>query len=271
VFQQAEVTTAPIGKQAMPLELITIPCLQDNYAYLIGNSGTGECALIDVPEPGPINAAVAASGWSLTTVILTHHHWDHIDGLDGLDNRADLKIIGAKADAHRLPPLDLAVSEGESVTICGESAKVLDVSGHTVGHIALHFADSKLVFTADSLMAMGCGRLFEGTPAQMYASMEKLAALPDDTLVCSGHEYTTSNANFAVTVDPNNADLKARVAEIERLRGMGKATVPSLLSLEKATNPFLRASDAGVQAAVDLQGADPVEVFTEVRARKDRF
>lgn len=255
----------------MPLTLITVPCLADNYAFLVGNPDTGEAMLVDVPEAAPINAAVAQSGWRLTTVLLTHHHSDHIDGLDGLDGRAGLKVIGARADAHRLPALDHTVSEGDVLDILGEPAHVIDVSGHTVGHIAVHLPQSKLVFTADSLMALGCGRLFEGTPAQMHASLQKLASLPDDTLVCSGHEYTASNAKFAITVDPENQALQARVAEIDRLRAVGKATVPSLLSLEKATNPFLRTNDAELQAAIGLQGADPADVFAEVRARKDRF
>ena len=174
-------------------------------------------------------------------MLLTHHHWDHVDGLAGILAKQPAKVIGAAADANRLPPLDQQVTEGDSFVIGGEPVQVLDVSGHTDGHIAFYMPQSSAVFTADSLMALGCGRLFEGTPAQMWASLNKLAALPDDTLVCSGHEYTQSNAKFAITVDPDNQALKDRIADIDRARAAGKATVPSTLALEKATNPFLRA------------------------------
>ena len=255
----------------MALQLITIPCLSDNYAFLFGNPTTGEAVLFDVPDAAPINAAVADAAWTLSTVVLTHHHWDHIDGLDGLDNRANLRVIGAKADAHRLPPLDLAVSEGDTFDLCGETAHVFDVSGHTVGHIAIHLPASKHVVTADSLMALGCGRLFEGTPEQMWESMQKLRALPGDTIVCSGHEYTQSNARFAQSLEPDNPRLNSRVKAIEVARAAGLATVPSLLEEECATNPFLRADDPVLKAAVGMADHPAAAVFAEVRRRKDKF
>ena len=255
----------------MPLELLTIPCLEDNYAFVIANTATKEAALIDVPDASPINAALAATDYTLTTVLLTHHHWDHIDGLDGLNGRDGLKVIGARADAHRLPPLDLAVTDGDQITLCGEVADVFDVSGHTVGHIAVHLPHSKLAFTADSLMAMGCGRLFEGTPAQMWDSMLKLRELPDDTLICSGHEYTASNAKFAASLEPDNPQVKSRIQDITAARAEGRATVPSLLGLEKLTNPFLRADDPALMAAVGMTDDDPYAAFAEIRGRKDRF
>ncbi len=255
----------------MPLEIVTIPCLSDNYAFLAHDAATGQTALVDAPEPGPILAELDRRGWSLSHVLLTHHHWDHVDGLPGILERHPAKVIGAAADAHRLPPLDLQVSEGDSFEIGGEPVEVLDVSGHTVGHIAFYLPQSAVVFTADSLMALGCGRLFEGTPDQMWASLSKLAALPEDTLVCSGHEYTLSNAKFAVTVDPDNAALQQRVAETNRARTAGEPTVPSTLALEKATNPFLRAADPAIQAHLGMVGSDPAAVFAEIRGRKDRF
>ncbi|MEX0279297.1 MAG: hydroxyacylglutathione hydrolase [Ruegeria sp.] len=255
----------------MPLEIVTIPCLSDNYAFLAHDAASGQTALIDAPEPGPILDALDARGWSLSHVFLTHHHWDHVDGLAGILEKHGAKVIGASADAHRLPVLDQQVADGETFEFAGEPVQVLDVSGHTVGHIAFYLPDSAVVFTADSLMALGCGRLFEGTPPQMWDSLCKLAALPDDTLVCSGHEYTQSNAKFAVTVDPDNPALNDRVADINRARAAGEATVPSNLGLEKATNPFLRAANPAIQAHLGMTNADPASVFAEIRARKDRF
>lgn len=255
----------------MPLEIVTIPCLSDNYAFLAHDATSDETALIDAPEAGPILAALAERGWQLSHVLLTHHHWDHVDGLAPILEKHPAKVVGAAADAHRLPPLDLQVSEGDTFEVGGEPVEVLDVSGHTVGHVAYYMPKSSVVFTADSLMALGCGRLFEGDAAQMWASLSKLAALPDDTLVCSGHEYTQSNARFAVTVDPDNPDLKKRVADIDRARAAGEATVPSLLALEKSTNPFLRAADPAILAYLGMEGADPADVFAEIRSRKDRF
>ena len=255
----------------MPLEIVTIPCLKANYAFLAHDKATGQTAVVDVPEAAPIIAALKQRGWTLSHVLLTHHHWDHVDGLAALLADHPATVIGAAADAHRLPPLDIAVAEGDRVTIGSDTGTVIDVSGHTLGHVAFHFPASSVVFTADSLMAMGCGRLFEGTPAQMHASLSKLAALPPETLVCSGHEYTASNAKFALTIEPGNTALISRVEKIETARAQGRPTVPSLLSTERATNPFLRSDSPEIQANLGLSGADPVTVFTEVRRRKDSF
>lgn len=255
----------------MPLEIVTIPCLSDNYAFLAHDAVSGNTALIDAPEAGPILAELEKRGWTLSHVLLTHHHFDHVDGLPAILEKHAAKVIGAAADAHRLPPLDQQVSDGDRFEVGGETVEVIDVSGHTVGHIAFYMPQSSVVFTADSLMALGCGRLFEGTAPQMWASLSKLAALPDETVVCSGHEYTQSNAKFALTVDPDNAALQRRAADIDRARAAGEPTVPSSLALEKATNPFLRAADPAIQAHLGMENADPAEVFAEIRARKDRF
>lgn len=255
----------------MPLEIVTVPCLSDNYAFLAHDATTGETALIDAPEAGPILSELDARGWRLTHVLLTHHHWDHVDGLADILDRHPAKVVGAAADAHRLPSLDVQVSEGDRFDIGGEPVEVFDVSGHTVGHVAYYMPQSHAVFTADSLMALGCGRLFEGSAEQMWASLSKLAALPDDTQVCSGHEYTQSNARFALTVDPENPALQRRAAEIDAARAAGRPTVPSSLGLEKASNPFLRTTDPAIQAHLGMVGADPAQVFAEIRARKDRF
>lgn len=252
-------------------EIVTIPCLTDNYAYLLHDDATGATAVIDVPEAAPIQAELDKRGWTLTDILITHHHWDHVDGFGALHKATGAKVWGAAADAERLPPLDHAMAEGDSVQMGNLTGHVIDVSGHTMGHIAVHFPEAQAVFTADSLMALGCGRLFEGDAATMWASLQKLSALPHETLVCSGHEYTQSNARFAATIEPDNPELISRIAAVDAARAEGKATVPSRLSEELATNPFLRADLPGLAAAVGMPGADPAKVFAEIRTRKDMF
>lgn len=255
----------------MPLELVTLPVLSDNYAYLLHDSASGDTACVDVPEAGPILEELSKRGWSLTEIWLTHHHHDHIGGVDDVLKHHEAKVTGASADRHRLPPLNREVSEGDAFEFGGEVVDILDVSGHTVGHVAYVVPGSGFAFTGDSLMALGCGRLFEGTAAQMWDNLQKLVALDGETLICSGHEYTQANARFAVTVDPENDDLKDRVDRINSMRERNEPTVPSKLSEEAATNPFLRAADPSIQAHLDMIGDDPVDVFAEIRARKDRF
>ena len=212
----------------MTLEIVTIPCLADNYAFLLRDSATGKVALVDAPESYPIQKALQDKGWKLDIVILTHHHYDHVDGLPELVAEYHPQVIGAKADTNRLPPLDLALNEGDTFMLGESEGHIIDVSGHTIGHIAFHFPSANAVFTADSLMALGCGRLFEGTPEMMWASLSKLSALPADTIVYSGHEYTASNAKFALAVEPENTALQARAADITAKRAAGIPTVPQL-------------------------------------------
>lgn len=259
------------GSKTMPLQLVTIPCLTDNYAYLIHDPVTGQTAVIDVPEPGPILAALEAHQWRLTDILITHHHDDHIQGVETLRARTGAMVMGAAADAHRIPRLDLALDEHTTFSVGSEFARVIDVPGHTLGHIAFHFPESRLAFTADSLMAGGCGRLFEGTARQMHASLQKLAALPPDTLICSGHEYTASNLRFAATLEPGNPRLMSRIAEVADRRANGIATVPVPLQVELDTNPYLRAHLPALKTAVGLPDSDDVTVFAEIRARKDKF
>ncbi len=254
---------------ASAVELVVVPCLSDNYAFLVHNGETGQTALIDAPEVAPIALALAERGWTLSDILITHHHDDHIGGVDEL--RAGARVIGAKADAHRLPPLDLAVADGDTITVCGETTHVMDVSGHTVGHVAYHMPGAGYAFTADSLMALGCGRLFEGTPAQMWHSMQKLRALPENTIICSGHEYTAANARFAASLDPDNPDLMSRIEGIKTARASGHATVPSTLRDEKRTNPFLRADDPEFKIILGMADASDVDVFAHVRTAKDKF
>ncbi len=255
----------------MTLELITIPCLTDNYAYLLHDAASGDTALIDAPEAAPILAELKRWGWGLDQILLTHHHWDHIDAVTAIVEATSAAVVGAAADAHRLPPLTRALLEGDTVQVGAYAGTVIDVPGHTVGHIAFYFADTGLAFTADSLMAGGCGRLFEGTPLQMWQSLSKLAALPPETLICSGHEYTTSNLRFALSIEPGNPDLQARVAEVASARAQNRATVPSRLRDELATNPFLRAGLPHIKAGLGMGTLTDAEAFTEIRARKDKF
>lgn len=252
-----------------PVELVVIPCLSDNYAYLVHNADTAETALIDAPEAAPIANMLAKRDWTLTDILITHHHDDHIAGVAEL--RAGARVIGAGADAHRLPPLDMTVGEGDEISVCGLPTHVIDVSGHTIGHIAFHMPDAGYAFTADSLMALGCGRLFEGTPAQMWESMQKLRALPENTMICSGHEYTAANGRFAASLDADNPDLILRLKGIKESRAAGQPTVPSFLQEEKRTNPFLRADDPKFKAVLGMADASDVDVFAAVRAGKDKF
>lgn len=255
----------------MPLEIVTVPCLSDNYAFLAHDAETGTTAVVDVPEADPILSALDARGWKADVVLLTHHHADHVQGLEELRARFAPLVVGAAADAHRLPRLDVAVREGDTVEIGTDRGAVIEVPGHTVGHIAFHFPDSQVAFTADSLMALGCGRVFEGTMEQMWQSLSKLAALPPETLICSGHEYTLANGNFALSVEPGNARLISRIQDSEEARAAGRPTVPSDLALELETNPFLRPDSSEIRSNVGLPDASAAEVFAAVRARKDDF
>ena len=255
----------------MPLEIVTVPCLRDNYAYLLHDAATGTVGLVDAPEAAAIEAALKGKGWALDLILITHHHGDHIDGVEALRKAHGAKVAGAAADSRRLPPLDIALAEGDTVAVGESVAQVLDVPGHTVGHIAYWFEADRALFSADSLMVMGCGRLFEGTPGQMWESLMKMSALPDDTLLYSGHEYAESNAHFALSVDGENAALLQRSAEIGAMRQIGAATVPARLDLERGTNPFLRAGNGQFKAHNGMEALSDAQVFAEIRRRKDAF
>ena len=255
----------------MTVELVTIPCLSDNYAFLMHDKSSAETMLIDAPEAEPIKNKLDEKGWRLTHVLLTHHHSDHIDGLSSVIKNHQPKIIGSMADRHRLPPLDIEISEGEQIVIGNQHGQVFDVSGHTLGHIAVSFKEAKIVFTGDSLMALGCGRVFEGNNRQMWASLKKLRALDPEYLICSGHEYTLANARFALTIEPGNIELQKRVKATEKMRSKNLPTVPSKLALEIETNPFLRPQSIEIRKNLGLRDSSDEEVFSEVRLRKDNF
>jgi hydroxyacylglutathione hydrolase len=248
----------------MPLELVTLRCRTDNYAYLLhGADGT---VLIDAPEATPILRELAARDRSLSAILLTHHHGDHVDGVAEIVEATGAMVIGAAADAHRLPPLDLRITPGEPLEVLGEPVAIIDVPGHTVGHVAFHFPQSGFAFTADSLMALGCGRLFEGSAAMMWDSLSRLNALPADTLICSGHDYCTGNGAFALSVDPDNPALRDRLDAVQRAE---QPCAPATLAMERETNPFLRV--AALRASLGMDEAPDAEVFARLRAMKDRF
>lgn len=253
------------------LEVHQFMCRSDNFGVLIHDPEIGITASIDAPEEAAINAALAEKGWTLSHILLTHHHYDHVEANEALKRKWGAIIVGNEADARRLPGLDVAMACGDTYEFGASKALFIDTPGHTIGHVAIHFADESVAFCGDTLFAMGCGRVFEGTPEQMWDSLSKLAALPDDTTVYCGHEYTLANAAFALTVDPDNAALKERAQEVKALRINNQPTLPTTIGIEKATNPFLRASDPAIRQLLHMQGASDAEVFAEIRNRKDSF
>lgn len=237
----------------MTLSAHAVPILSDNYAWLLRDEATGMTAFVDPADADACIAAVDAAGGRLDMVLLTHHHGDHVAGTDAVRARYGCPVVGAAADAGRLPRLDRAVAEGDIVALGDSTLRVIDTPGHTLGHIAFFGGDNHVLICGDTLFSLGCGRLLEGTAADMHASLRKLAALPPDTLVCCGHEYTQSNAKFAVHADPGNAALQARAAEVARLRAAGQPTIPCRLGDELAENPFIRAPDVATLASLRSQ------------------
>ena len=248
-------------------------CLQDNFGVLIHESRSGATAAIDAPDADAIIAAAAAKGWELTDLLITHHHADHTQGIPGLKARfPKLRILGPAKEAARIGALDVLLNEGDYAEVGEIAARVIETPGHTAGHICYWFEEDDIAFCGDTLFALGCGRVFETPLAVMWDSLVKLAdLLPGETQIYCGHEYTQANARFAVTIEPDNVVLKDRVVEIARQRAAGQATLPTTMALELATNPFLRAEEPQVQAALGMTGADPAAVFAEIRTRKDRF
>lgn len=253
------------------LEIHQIPVLNDNYLYLIKDPDSDAVAIVDPAEADPVLAKLDELGWKLTHILNTHHHWDHTGANLELKEKTGCTIVGSAYDVARIPGIDIEVSEDKPYMFGSQKAQVFEVSGHTNGHIAYWFEGSDALFCGDTLFALGCGRLFEGTPAKMWESLQKLRVLPDPTKIYCAHEYTEANANFALTIEPQNSDLKKRFGEILELRAANKPTVPSTIGDEKATNPFLRPDVAGIQENLQMQGADVADVFAEIRARKDSF
>jgi len=255
----------------MALEIRLVPLLSDNYGYLLHDAATGETAIVDPSEAGPVLDVLAETGYRLGHILNTHHHGDHIGGNEALIEATGAVVAAPAADRHRIPTLGVGLAQDDVYSVGEARFQVIETPGHTSGHIALYSAEDKALFSGDTLFSLGCGRLFEGTPAQMWRSFEALRALPDDTRVYCGHEYTESNCRFALSIEPENPELQQRAAEIRTLRAAGQPTIPSTIGLERATNPFLRSAEPAVQAAVGLSGGDPIAVFAELRRRKDSF
>lgn len=246
-------------------------CLSDNYGVLLHDTETGATASIDVPEAAPVLAALEQKGWELTDILVTHHHADHTQGIPAVRKRyPDARMVGPAKEEAKIGKLDVALVEGDTVDVGVLKAKVIETPGHTSGHIVYWFEAQDLLFAGDTLFALGCGRPFEEPPSVLYKSLMKLARLPDAVEVYCGHEYTQSNAKFAVGIDAGNDLLIARAGEIEALRARGRATVPTTIAIERATNPFLRAEEPALQAAMGLVGADGEDVFAALRERKNR-
>lgn len=251
------------------LEIHQFPCLSDNYGVLIHDPVANVTASIDAPDAAAVKAALLERNWTLTHILVTHHHADHTGGIAELKADTGCHVIGPRNEAGRIPTLDELVAEGDRVTFGNFEVLVLDTPGHTLGHISYFIPDAKVAFVGDTMFAMGCGRLFEGDAKMMWQSLSKLIALPDDTTIYCGHEYTLGNGRFASTLEPGNRELKERMVSVEAARARGEPTLPTTLALEKATSPFLRAKDPELRAVLGLQNAADWEVFAEVRKRKD--
>jgi len=246
-------------------------CLQDNYGVLVHDPATGATAAIDAPEAAAVEAALQATGWKLTDILVTHHHGDHTGGIAELKARHGCRVVAPRSEAGKIPAVDETVGDGDTVRVGNLEATCIETPGHTLGQINYFFPADKLLFAGDTLFSIGCGRVIEGTPEQMWASLDKLRKLPGDTRIYCGHEYTAANVKFALTIEPDNAALRKRATEVERLRAENKPTIPSVMAEELEANVFLRADVPAVAAAVGLAGASPAAVFTEVRARKNTF
>jgi hydroxyacylglutathione hydrolase len=255
----------------MPAQTNLFMCLKDNFGVLLHDPASGATAAIDAPEAAPVEAALKSTGWRLTDILVTHHHNDHTAGIAALKQHHKCRVVGPQGEAARIADLDETVREGDTVKVGGLEARVIETPGHTAGHISFFFPADKLAFVGDTLFSIGCGRVIEGNAEMMWQSLLKLRALPDDTQFYCGHEYTDANIRFAKTVEPKNAALTARAADVTRLLGAGKPTIPATIGAEKAANPFLRADVAEVAKSVGLAGSPAWKVFAEIRERKNKF
>jgi hydroxyacylglutathione hydrolase len=253
----------------MVLQIDQFMCREDNFGVLIHDPKSGETALIDAPEERPILAAVERTGWKPTMILTTHHHQDHVEANLALKERFGLKIFGPKDS--KIPGIDVELSEGSKFEFAGQPVEIIETPGHTADHICYYLPKSHVAFVADTLFAMGCGRLLEKPAPVMFHSLSKLTALPAATTLYCGHEYTLANARFALTIDPTNSALKERAAKVEKLRADGKPTLPTTLAEELATNPFIRWHDPAIRKNLGMESATDAEVFAEIRKRKDNF
>lgn len=253
------------------MQVIQIPCRDDNYAILVHDNASNKTILFDAPEHDAIAKVLSDKGWQLDHILITHYHFDHIEGAQSLKNKFECDVYGPKINAHELPCLDYTIDQSNDLNLLGMDIKIFDTPGHKNDHICFYLADLKIAIVADVIFSMGCGRVFDGTSSEMYKSVEKLRALPADTMFYCGHEYTTANGKFALSVEPENADLQARVAEVDKLRAQNKPTLPTLLSAELKTNPFLRLDSQEIRNTLNLPTASDEEVFIILRSMKDNF
>lgn len=252
------------------LKIHLFPCLQDNYGVLIHDADAGLTASIDAPETEPVRRALKEKGWKLTHILTTHHHGDHTAGNAELKAETGCTIIGPKGEAAKVPGIDKSVGQGDTFKFGAFEVQVLETPGHTAGHVTYFIPAARVAFAGDTLFALGCGRVFEGNAEQMWGSLKKIMALPRDTAIYCGHEYTASNARFALIIEPENVALQARAKEIEAARAAGKPTVPTRLDIELETNPFLRPHVAAIRKRLKLESAPDWQVFGEIRERKNR-
>jgi len=245
------------------------PCLDDNYGVLVHDEATGATATIDVPDAAAVLGALEEKGWTLSHILVTHHHWDHTQGVGEVKQKTNATVIGPSGSD--IEHLEKTVGDGDNFHFAHETVHVITTPGHTLDMINFHFPKAGVAFTGDTLFSLGCGRIFEGNPAMMWESMEKLLKLPSKTRIYCGHEYTLANAKFALSVDPENTALQHRAKEVERLREAGEPTVPTTMELELATNPFLRPDNAHIRNHLAMVDASDAEVFAEIRKRKDNF
>lgn len=255
----------------MPAQTRLFLCRSDNYGVLLHDPATGATASIDAPEAAPIEAALKASGWKLTDILVTHHHADHTDGIMALKDKYKCRVVAPAAEASKIPGVDETVREGDKVNVGTLTCNVIETPGHTLGHIVYWFHADNLVFAADTLFSVGCGRVIEGTMDQMWGSMLKMRDLPDETKIFCGHEYTAANIKFALSVDKGNPALLARAEQAAKQLAANEPTIPTTIGEEKKTNPFLRAGEPALAAAIGMAGKPANEVFAEVRLRKNKF
>jgi hydroxyacylglutathione hydrolase len=255
----------------MPAQTYLFSCLKDNFGVLLHDPSSGATASIDAPEAAPVEAALRQTGWHLTEILVTHHHADHTAGVGELKARHRCRVVAPRNEAARIAHVDATVGEGDVVRVGSLEGRVIDTPGHTAGHVSYFFPTDKLAFVGDTLFSIGCGRVIEGDAKMMWDSLVKLRDLPGDTRFYCGHEYTHANIRFAKTIEPNNKTLAARAGEVAKLLAAGKPTIPATIEAEQAANPFLRADDPDVAAAVGLAGKPAWQVFAEIRERKNRF
>lgn len=253
------------------MQVIQIPCLEDNYGYLLHEERSGVTIAIDSPDADAILNALNSHGWSLTHLLNTHHHWDHTGGNTRLKAATGCQIIGPEGEADRIPEIDRTVSDGEVLDIGNQRVEVIETPGHTLGHVVYYFPQIGAAFVGDTLFSMGCGRLFEGTARQMWHSLQKIMAWPDDTQLYCAHEYTQANARFAMRIEPENPDLIRYAREVDEKRERGESTIPTNLGLECKINPFLRANTPPIRHNLKMENASASDVFAEIRQRKDQF